>query len=1201
MFLQINISPKDERISESPGQHLKLKEDIFRVLKPFELPSRISMQTFVNTKTEYVLQIRNTNDCALNVNITKRPPQERFVELSFTSAFVEANSSVSLKITWSPKKSGQIREILQLTDNFQRFYEILLLMDAKVPPKNIKNSQITPSRNFRVSQNESSLNKKSLKPRNKRTRIDFDQVDPKKEIFTHLKYDPFTEKAIKKSRKEFFIFEETLKRETKEKVASNFSLPISNINLTPKNATDEVFQFSHRGISAWSESKKRLSNRANFASSTPARKVISSLKPSKFVQNFEILKPPAPEKESVENMKIPALKSKELSINSLKKKSLTRKKANQSLKTDKKSNLELDDRSDFMINFVNPDPFATTEDPFLSCTLNYDEKWVFLQEVAFKKWLNTLMTAPEHLSIDMESTAVDVSKVWQSCRLKEEVLAESKESISARYHTNTRLNTLRKAAFVMFRKDEVKEAIASAQHCIENGSLVFKKDKDPCRDIGLQKEILELFLSYNPLWLRIGLETVYGETIPLQSNNDLIGLTRFLLARFFSDPVILKKHSYPTIAVKLPNFTFQMNNFMLKMFLQLVYFLDYAKMNKLIGHDPCLFRKKAQHKESRSILLTFSREVLSGIGDITKVLRLAGYVVHYKQNYLDEFDYAVNDMSLDLRDGVRLCRTMELIRGKGNLTSYCRVPAVSKLQKIHNVNIALTALLDSGYFLIGQIDAKSIVNGDREKTLSLLWQIIFKFQAPRFEKAATSLQTWWRSKLWYIQVRNFLKKRKSNAASVIQRSWRCYLAKRELNQLRDENRKSAIPRIQRLNASRVIQKWWRRIWILKRERNHFLLMKHAVWVLEKNWIKRKMIKEEMRKKSCRKIENWWRGLKEAKTIQARFSRMRNAALIIQKNWRMLQARRNYLLIKFAVLKIEFWYLGLLVSRSAREQFLRKKNSVRIIENWWGKFLERKSAERKSSIVIQKYWRCYEARKIFKIKREAAIRIQDWWREILRKKQLEVEKILEFRRTETLRTILQKSINSFLFSNDLGRLSMCLASLDFITRLSANGCITVCKVGLVDKIFMTLVQSNRSVPWMDVCTRASSILITLAKYPPTRPFILEKKYIETLARFLTVTVEKEIQLFLHLATLMWILIEDSKYAEALLRNSRSAWLLKSLYDTVSKKMHKFATANSETMEVLPNPKPDWGLKQKQPRIFGNVVHAVTSISERLSEY
>ena len=1032
----------------------------------------------------------------------------------------------------------------------------------------------------------------------------------------------------------------------KRKLLSNFSLVIDNNNATPKisASADQVFEFSCRGSSTWTKPKKSISNDGILVTPQCKTDFVSCSRemPNRASKN---------RKEEI----LHGARSKQLS-KSLKKKSssvpgsrvakrslvgINRKKAaSQPLKSLKKiSNFNLHAPEDFNIQFVNPDPFAatTTEDPFLSSTLHqhqhHREKWIFLQDVEFKKWLNALMTAPEHLTTDIDSTSVDVGKVWQSCRMKEKVvLAESKESISARYHTNTRLNTLRKAAGVMFRKNQVQEALSGATHCIENGSLVIKKDKDPYRDIGLQKEILELFLSYNPLWLRIGLETVYEETIPLQSNNDLIGLTRFLLTRFFCDPVILKKNSHPTIlGMKLPSFTSHMNNFVLTKFLQVVYFLDYAKTNRLIGHDPCLFRKNAPHKESRSILLAFSREVLGGIGDITKVLRLARYVVNYRQTYLDEFDYAVKDMNSDLRDGVRLCRTMELIRGKRNLTLHCRVPAISRLQRIHNVNIALTALLDSGYFLTGEIDAKSIVNGDREKTLSLLWQIIYKFQAPRFENAATRLQTWWRSKLWYVRIKNLLKKRRTDAASVIQKVWRCYSAKKTLSQLRVENEKnlelrnraawiiqewwmfqregvrerrkhletkSAILKIQRwwkrnqetkpfvenlrrnieavilvqriwrakklvyqkkleylkLGASRVIQKWWRRVLILKRDRNIFLLKKHAVWVFEKSWIERKIIvekrKEFLKKRisaiviqrswrryretknqvfhlricrkstlkiqswwrssivrreykikriSCLKIQNWWRSLQEVKDCQDSFSRMKKAALIIQKNWRMMRAVRNYLQIKSAVLKIEFWF-RMIEQKRTFENMLKKHRAAIVIQSRWRAYLEkkleavyiknRKSAvslqrwwraiqlgrlrradfleAKEATVAIQKHWRGYAARKNYIKKREAAIQIQVWWREVLRKIQIEVERAMELKRTEnaamkikaawkdykirktkyemenlrektemtprqakqeeTLAKRLHKSINTFLFSNDLGRLSMCLASL-----------------------------------------------------------------------------------------------------------------------------------------------------------------------------
>ena len=50
----------------------------------------------------------------------------------------------------------------------------------------------------------------------------------------------------------------------------------------------------------------------------------------------------------------------------------------------------------------------------------------------------------------------------------------------------------------------------------------------------------------------------------------------------------------------------------------------------------------------------FSREVLSGEGDITRHLAYLGYTVSQAQRSIDEFDYAVTSLSTDLKDGLRL-------------------------------------------------------------------------------------------------------------------------------------------------------------------------------------------------------------------------------------------------------------------------------------------------------------------------------------------------------------------------------------------------------------------------------------------------------------------------------------------------------------------------------------------------------------------
>jgi abnormal spindle-like microcephaly-associated protein len=55
-------------------------------------------------------------------------------------------------------------------------------------------------------------------------------------------------------------------------------------------------------------------------------------------------------------------------------------------------------------------------------------------------------------------------------------------------------------------------------------------------------------------------------------------------------------------------------------------------------------------------------------------------------------------------------------------------------QKIHNVDVALGALKEKGILSVEELNSvnpRHIVDGHREKTLSLLWMIILHFQVLR--------------------------------------------------------------------------------------------------------------------------------------------------------------------------------------------------------------------------------------------------------------------------------------------------------------------------------------------------------------------------------------------------------------------------------------------------------------------------------------
>jgi hypothetical protein len=85
----------------------------------------------------------------------------------------------------------------------------------------------------------------------------------------------------------------------------------------------------------------------------------------------------------------------------------------------------------------------------------------------------------------------------------------------------------------------------------------------------------------------------------------------------------------------------------------------------------------------------------------------------------------------------------------------------------------MKALEAAEYQILGDITSKDIADGHREKTLSLLWQIIYKFRAPRFNAAAKTIQKFWRSKMLMVtinrRIRHKEEERLARAATVIQK------------------------------------------------------------------------------------------------------------------------------------------------------------------------------------------------------------------------------------------------------------------------------------------------------------------------------------------------------------------------------------------------------------------------------------------------
>lgn len=318
------------------------------------------------------------------------------------------------------------------------------------------------------------------------------------------------------------------------------------------------------------------------------------------------------------------------------------------------------------INAYNrKDPFSAFLlflDPFLPSTMESIEKTCM-------KWLNLLVTLPCDLESD-RNEKIDVGKLFNDVQSKELTLAPTKKPVVSRYYTS-RLVTLRTTAVRFFHSEEIATPLNKLMVMMnEKNKLDIKVDRRIDLDLVVQRGLLELLLCYNPLWLRIGLEVVFNVQLNLSSNQDIYGMSRFIITNMFKSPYLAEKYSKHS---QQKEYLEKLGKFTVKNFLFVLFFLDRAKEGRMIKQNPCLFVRRAPYKESNEILKRFASLVLANYGDIIRMLRRFDFVLSHKQTVIDEFDYSFKNLA-DLRDGVRLTKVMEIILMRDDLLKKARVP-----------------------------------------------------------------------------------------------------------------------------------------------------------------------------------------------------------------------------------------------------------------------------------------------------------------------------------------------------------------------------------------------------------------------------------------------------------------------------------------------------------------------------------------------
>ncbi|XP_038893578.1 abnormal spindle-like microcephaly-associated protein homolog isoform X2 [Benincasa hispida] len=287
---------------------------------------------------------------------------------------------------------------------------------------------------------------------------------------------------------------------------------------------------------------------------------------------------------------------------------------------------------------------------------------------------------------------------------------------------------------------------------IDDGRLKMKTHCPIVTDVRLKESATRILMAYNPIWLHIGLYIIFGgdsllSTDEVNSEQDNAFLKMVLGKQFFSHSGLAKAYSYNRMVEGLyrPGYYEALGNIILKRFLLLVLILDKAKCQSSLpldygidgvdGGSPLLFVVQSVIKSSRQMINDFlSSDIMHGEGNLLTHLVLMGYKVSYTQCPISEYDFKITDLFVDIQDGVRLCRAIQLLLNDYSILTKIVVPSDTHKKNLANCDKVVQYLKQAGVALCDEdgmiIVEDDIANGDKEMILSLLSNMFVHLQLP---------------------------------------------------------------------------------------------------------------------------------------------------------------------------------------------------------------------------------------------------------------------------------------------------------------------------------------------------------------------------------------------------------------------------------------------------------------------------------------
>jgi len=323
------------------------------------------------------------------------------------------------------------------------------------------------------------------------------------------------------------------------------------------------------------------------------------------------------------------------------------------------------------------------------------------------------------------------------------------------------LKALRYEMIQLYQSPPMALLFKRLQASLLYGALSSPKDTAPeairlMSDLGVRRRFVHLWMkTYNLDVLRVAAEVVVGREIPRGSASPAGRRTSGSneVEAFIETCLLHNEDALQPIEPQSSSALWSWRRTMQRS-LMVINLLDKAKEMDIIPTR--LFRKMSAHKSSYAVLKEFIALLVPWGGDLSRALGHLDYQTVHIQYPLSEYDYTIQNLAIDLRDGVRLTHLVELLLYPPSqlitqhndttvlmpsgetltsstdghsfvvLSQHLKFPCLGKAPKLYNVQVALSALQGvKGVAGIAEsIRAEDIVDGHREKTMIMLWGLV---------------------------------------------------------------------------------------------------------------------------------------------------------------------------------------------------------------------------------------------------------------------------------------------------------------------------------------------------------------------------------------------------------------------------------------------------------------------------------------------